>query len=281
MKENILTSSMLEAFRHHLIEQEHSPHTIEKYIRDIRSFYQFLPQEKNVSKEQVIAYKSELTGRYKTTSVNSMLTAVNQLLAFLDWRDCQVRLLKVQRTNFRVEEKELSREEYQKLLRTAQPGNERLWLLMQAICSTGIRVSEHQFITVEAVQQGQVRIRNKGRERLVFIPETLKKPLLKYCRRHQIQSGAIFITRTGKPMNRSNIWSAMKKLCRAAGVDQRKVFPHNLRHLFALTYYRMEKDIVRLADVLGHTSVETTRIYTATSGQEQRRLISRLGLTSA
>ena len=208
-----------------------------------------------------------------------MLAAVNNLLGFLGWHECRVKQLRVQRQSFRQSERELTREEYQRLLRAAQSGkNERLYYLMQVICSTGIRVSEHKFVTVEAIRAGQARVRNKGKERLIFIPKELQKPLLRYCKQHGITSGAVFVTKTGKPMDRSNIWSDMKRLCEAARVDSGKVFPHNLRHLFALTYYRLEKDVVHLADILGHSSVETTRIYTATSGDDQRRVLSRLRL---
>ncbi len=279
MEEKVLSLAGLEAFRRCLVREERSANTVEKYLRDARAFYRFLGEDKRVDKERVIAYKQHLAEHYKTVSANSMLAAVNRLLLFLDWRECQVRLLRVQKRNFRETEKELTKSEYQRLLAAAKSSrNERLWLLMQAICGTGIRVSEHRFITVEAVRQGRAQVRNKGRERVVFFPAPLKKLLLDYCRRQGVGSGPVFVTRSGCPMDRSNIWAEMKRLCESAGVDSGKVFPHNLRHLFAVTYYQLEKDIVRLADVLGHASVETTRIYTATSGLEQKRLISRLGL---
>ena len=276
---HLLTTEKIEAFRTMLIEEERSADTVAKYVRDARAFFCFLPAGKQVGKEAVMAYKRYLTERYKATSVNSMLAAVNNLLGFLGWHECRVKQLRVQRQSFRQSERELTREEYQRLLRAAQGGkNERLYYLMQVICSTGIRVSEHKFVTVEAVRAGQARVRNKGKERLVFIPKELQKPLLRYCKQRGITSGAVFVTKTGEPMDRSNIWSDMKRLCEAARVDSGKVFPHNLRHLFALTYYRLEKDVVHLADILGHSSVETTRIYTATSGDDQRRVLSRLRL---
>ena len=276
---HLLTTEKIEAFRTMLIAEERSADTVAKYVRDARAFFGFLPAGKQVGKEAVMAYKRYLTERYKATSVNSMLAAVNNLLGFLGWHECRVKQLRVQRQSFRQSERELTREEYQRLLRAAQSGkNERLYYLMQVICSTGLRVSEHKFVTVEAIRAGQARVRNKGKERLIFIPKELQKPLLRYCKQHGITSGAVFVTKSGKPLDRSNIWSDMKRLCEAARVDSGKVFPHNLRHLFALTYYRLEKDVVHLADILGHSSVETTRIYTATSGDEQKRVLSKLRL---
>ncbi len=271
-------TGVLEGFRAALTAEERSANTVEKYLRDARAFLRFLGG-RELGKEAVIAYKQRLTEDYRAASANSMLAAVNQLLAFLGRRDCQVKLLRTQRRSFRQADRELTKEEYRRLLAAAERGrNDRLLLLMQTICSTGLRVSEHRFITVEAVRQGHAQVCNKGRTREVFLPAQLKKMLLAYCRARGLERGPVFVTRAGNPLDRSNIWAEMKRLCGSAGVDSRKVFPHNLRHLFAVTYYRQEKDIVRLADVLGHSSVETTRIYTATSGAEQNRLISRLGL---
>lgn len=280
MQENhLLSEAEIGRFAEMLVREERSAVTVKKYVRDARAFLGFLPAGGAVDKETVVAYKRHIAESYKAASVNSMLAAVNHLLTFLGWHECRVRLLKRQRQSFRQSEKELTRAEYQRLLAAARGRkNERLYFLMQTICSTGIRVSEHRFITVEAVREGQACVRNKGKERLVFIPKELQKPLLRYCKQRGVATGPVFVTKTGRPMDRSNIWADMKRLCAAAGVDAGKVYPHNLRHLFALTYYRLQKDIVHLADILGHSSVETTRIYTATSGAEQKRLLSRLGL---
>ncbi|MBC5579995.1 tyrosine-type recombinase/integrase [Anaerofilum sp. BX8] len=279
MNGQLLDIALLESFRDHLVREERSSKTVEKYVRDARAFYFFLPPDKWLTKERVMDYKAHVTENYKTASANSMLVAVNRFLAFLGCGDCQVKLLKVQRANFRHAEKELSKEEYRRLLAAAQnKKNERLYLLMQTLCSTGLRVSEHRFVTAQALREGAVRVRSKGKERVVFLPPELIRQLRDYCARRRISAGPVFVTRTGRVLDRSNIWAEMKRLCLQARVAAQKVFPHNLRHLFALTYYRLKKDIVRLADVLGHSSVETTRIYTATTGREEKRLVSRLGL---
>lgn len=279
MEANILSPRVLKEFRYHLICEERSAHTVEKYTRDAAAFYTFAGPGRAVEKELVIAYKRHLAERYRASSANSMLAAVNGLLDFMGLAECRVRLFRVQREVFRKPERELSKAEYGRLLTAARAKkNERLYLLMQTLCSTGLRVSEHQFVTVEALRRGEARICNKGKERIVFLPKELTRLLLAYCRRAGIGSGAVFVTRSGRPLDRSNIWTAMKKLCRDAGVEPQKVYPHNLRHLFAVTYYQLEKDVMRLADILGHSSVETTRVYTATSGSEQKRLLSRLGL---
>lgn len=276
---NVLTETCVVNFRKYLVEEERAALTVEKYMRDIGSFVSFLPADKIVTKEMVLQYKQELAGRFKATSANSMLVALNSFFAYVNWPECKVKLFKVQRKTFRSQEQELSREEYIRLVQAAKmKSNERLYYLIQTICSTGIRVSEHQFITVEALKKGKARIINKGKEREVILPRELCVVLQQYCKKKSITSGAVFVTRTGKPMNRCNIWSEMKALCEIACVDADKVFPHNLRHLFAVTYYQLDRDIVHLADILGHASVETTRIYTATSGTEQVRTLSRMRL---
>lgn len=279
MTEKILTEEMMEAFETYLTEEERSKATIEKYRRDIRAFYNWLPEEKEITKECMMKYKQMLSEKYKAASTNSMLVALNNLFSFLVWPECRVRLLKLQRKSFRELDKELNRSEYQRLVQAARnQQNERLDLIMQTICSTGIRVSEHQFITVEALKKGRVSIINKGKERTVFLPPKLLGLLTKYCKKRKITSGPIFITKSGKPLNRSNIWSEMKRLCLVAKVSPEKVYPHNLRHLFALSFYQLEKDIVHLADILGHTSIETTRIYTLTSSMEQAKKLNMLKL---
>ncbi|MBT9778285.1 tyrosine-type recombinase/integrase [Clostridium sp. MCC353] len=279
MTERLLTEEMMAAFETYLIEEERSKATVEKYKRDIRAFYNWLPDEKLVTKECMMTYKQFLSEKYKAASTNSMLVALNNLWSYLTWPECRVRLLKLQRKSFRELDKELNRNEYQRLVQAARTRrNERLDLLIQTICSTGIRVSEHRYITVETLEKGRARIVNKGKERTVFLPPKLCVILQRYCRKRGIVNGPVFITKGGKPLNRSNIWAEMKKLCLSAQVSREKVFPHNLRHLFALSFYQLEKDIVRLADILGHASIETTRIYTMTSSVEQVKKLNQLRL---
>ena len=279
MTERKLTEEMMTAFETYLIEEERSKATVEKYRRDIRAFYNWLPDDKLVTKECVMRYKQFLSEKYKAASTNSMLVALNNLWSYLAWPECRVRLLKLQRKSFRELDKELNRKEYQRLVQAARTSrNERLDLLIQTICSTGIRVSEHRYITVETLEKGRACIVNKGKERTVFLPPKLCGILQKYCKKRGIAAGPVFITKSGKPLNRSNIWAEMKKLCLLAQVSQDKVFPHNLRHLFALSFYQLEKDIVRLADILGHASIETTRIYTMTSSVEQVKRLNQLRL---
>ena len=212
-------------------------------------------------------------------SVNSVLSSLNSFFDYNEWYGCKVKPLKIQKQIFASKDKELSKAEYERLLDAARSGkNERLYLLMQTICSTGIRVSEVRFVTAEAVKNGVASINCKGKLRQVFLPKVLCRILTQYMKKKKITSGPVFVSRTGKPLDRSNIWSDMKKLCEHAGVSKDKVFPHNLRHLFARTYYSLQKDIVRLADILGHSSVNTTRIYTMETGEVHRRQIEKLGL---
>ncbi|MBU5678993.1 tyrosine-type recombinase/integrase [Blautia sp. MSJ-9] len=262
----------------YLKEQERSNATIQKYAHDLYSLLEFL-QDRVISKSLLINWKQELIARYAPASVNAMLAAVNGYLRFMGWMELTVKPLKIQRSLFLEEERELTREEYIRLVKAAQAKeNERLALVIQTICATGIRVSELKFITVEAVQSGRAEIANKGKRRVVFLPDQLRKVLKKYIRNQKKTAGAVFTTRTGKPLDRSNIWRDMKKLCESAGVSEKKVFPHNLRHLFARTFYSIEKDLSRLADILGHTNLTTTRIYTAESGAVHARQMERLGL---
>jgi integrase/recombinase XerD len=266
-------------FRNYLLEEERSAATIEKYGRDVLSFLSWLSDREEISKEVVVGYKQAIIGKYKTTSANSMLVSVNRFLDFIGKKDCQVKLFKIQRNPFRKKDKELTKEEYNRLILAAKAkSSSRLFLMIQAICSTGIRVSEHRFITREALERGRITIYNKGKERVVFLPKKLKKCLLQYCRQNGIYSGPVFVTKSGTPVNRCNVWAEMKALCKEAGVSPEKVFPHNLRHLFAVTYYRMQKDIVHLADILGHSNIEYTRIYTFTSEEEHARVLSRMCL---
>ena len=263
----------IHAFREYLIQEEKGELTVEKYTQDARRFLCWLGN-RELTKQEVLVYKSELISRYVITSVNSKLSSVNCFLKYIGREDFCVKTVKQQRRTFLSEEKELSKEEYSRLVEAAKK-KPRLCLLMQTICSTGIRVSEHRFITVEAAKNGYANVRLNGKSRIVFLPSKLCKLLLKYAKTQKIRSGSIFITSRGQPMNRSNIWAEMKKLCHTAKVSREKVFPHNLRHLFARTYYSLEKDIVRLADILGHSSINTTRIYTMESGWVHRRQIKK------
>ncbi len=260
MQRRILTSEAIDCFKKNLREEEKSENTIEKYLRDVRAFAAYLGGAA-VTKETVIAYKGRLLAEnYAVRSINSMLASLNSLFSFLGWTDCRVKFIKLQRQIYCPEEKELTKAEYMRLVNTAkQKGNERLNLILQTICGTGIRVSELQFITVEAVQCGKAVVALKGKTRPVFIVKELQKKLLRYAAEQNIQSGFIFITRTGKPMSRTNIWREMKGLCEQAGVNPQKVFPHNLRHLFARVFYGIEKDIAKLADSV--TAVSTPQEF--------------------
>ena len=273
-----ITTEMIEAFGQHLINEERAQATVGKYLHDVGEFRQWLG-DREFGKPEVVAYKACLCQRYAPASVNAALSSLNSFFSFMEWYDLRVKNLKIQRQIFASEDRELTKGEYDRLLQAAkQKKNERLYLLMQTICSTGIRVSEVRDITVEAVGRGVAEINCKGKRRQVFLPSQLCRILKRYIRERNIKSGSVFVTRSGNPLDRSNIWSDMKKLCRAANVSEGKVFPHNLRHLFARTYYSLQKDVVRLADILGHSSVNTTRIYTMESGETHRRQIQKLGL---
>ncbi|MCI8611936.1 MAG: tyrosine-type recombinase/integrase [Clostridiales bacterium] len=279
MKGRILTSEAIQDFEKHLREEEKSENTIEKYIRDVQAFMTFADNEE-IRKDIVIDYKNKLISEnYAIRSINSMLASLNSLFAFLGWVDCKVKSIKLQRQIYCPEEKELTKAEYTRLVNTAkQKGNERLNLILQTICGTGIRVSELQYITVESAKSGEATVSLKGKTRTVFIIKDLKQKLLRYAAEQKIESGMIFITRIGKPMSRTNIWREMKSLCEQAGVNPQKVFPHNLRHLFARTFYSIEKDIAKLADILGHSSINTTRIYIISTGNEHRRRMENMRL---
>ena len=279
MKGRFLTEKEIAAFTVYLKSDEKSENTIEKYIRDVRSF-SIYTHGMEITKEKVIAYKNKLLSEnYATRSINSMLASLNGLFSFLSWCDLKVKSIKLQQQIYCPEEKELSKAEYMRLVNTAkQRGNERLNLILQTICGTGIRVSELQFITVEAVKSGNAVVSLKGKTRSVFLISNLQKKLLRYAAEQKITTGAIFITRNGKPMSRTNIWREMKNLCVQAGVNPQKVFPHNLRHLFARTFYGIEKDIAKLADILGHSSINTTRIYIITTGNEHRQRMEKMRL---
>ena len=278
MKGRIITAKTIAEFKEHLILEERSTVTVEKYIRDVKAFSTYT-QNTAVTKETVIAYKKHLQETYAVRSVNSMLASINVLFSFLGWHDLRVKSLKLQQQVFCPEEKELTKAEYTRLCRTAErKHNERLNLILQTICGTGIRVSELQFITVESVKQGEAVVNCKAKTRSVFIVKELKQKLLCYAAEQGIKSGMIFVTRTGKPISRTNIWREMKALCEEANVNPQKVFPHNLRHLFARVFYGIEKDIAKLADILGHSSINTTRIYIISTGTEHRRRMENMRL---
>ena len=278
MKEYILSVKKITEFQEYLYQEEKSDNTREKYIRDVTAFLGFC--NGTITKETVIAYKQHLIDEnYAVRSINSMLASINSLFAFLGWQELRVKSLKVQQQVFCPEEKELTKAEYARLCRTAErKHNERLCLILQTICGTGIRVSELPFITAEAVRRGEATVSLKGKTRTVFLVRDLQKKLLRYIREQKISTGAVFVTRTGKPMSRTNIWREMKKLCLEAEVSPEKVFPHNLRHLFARVFYGIEKDIAKLADILGHSSINTTRIYIISTGTEHRRRMEQMRL---
>ena len=269
---------ILQEFELYLRNEERSKATIEKYMRDVRCFVGFIGSTE-VSKQSVVDYKNKLGNSYAVASANSMIAALNSFLRFCGWHDLCVKQFRVQRQAYCSEEKELTRAEYLRLLEAAnKKHNERLNLIIQTICGTGIRVSELQYITVEALHKGEAVVNCKGKNRRIFIVPELKKKLLRYVKEQKISSGAVFITRNGKPVSRNNIWKEMKSLCEQARVAPSKVFPHNLRHLFARTFYGIEKDIAKLADILGHASINTTRIYIVTTGAEHKRKMEHMRL---
>lgn len=278
MEGRVITAKMIAGFREHLILEERSVATIQKYIRDVNAFMAYA-QNSAITKETVIAYKKYLQENYAVRSVNSMLASVNSFFSFFGWNDLKVKSLKLQHQVFCPEERELTKAEYTRLCRTAErKHNERLNLILQTICGTGIRVSELQYITVEAVKHGEAVVNCKAKTRSVFIVKELRQKLLRYAAEQNTKSGMIFVTRTGKPISRTNIWREMKALCIEADVNPQKVFPHNLRHLFARVFYGIEKDIAKLADILGHSSINTTRIYIISTGIEHRRRMENMHL---
>ena len=273
-----ITDKIIEKFRKYLIDEEKSVATLEKYIRDITAFRVWLGS-RQLCKAKVMEYKEYLIGSYAPASVNSILSSLNSFFDYNNEYGLKVKTLRIQKQIFAKDEKELTKAEYGRLLTAAKAeGNQKLYLLMQTICATGIRVSELKYVTLEALKSGRADVNMKGKLRVIIIPKDLCKMLKKYAYEQRITSGSIFVTKTGRPLDRTNIWKLMKSLCESAGVDKAKVFPHNLRHLFARTFYSIEKDIVRLADILGHSSVNTTRIYTMETLNICRNQVQRLGL---
>lgn len=281
MSGHILTMNQLVLFQQHLAGEERERSTIEKYMREVRLFQTWLT-ERPVTTKIVACWKNHLrTEGYKPETINSKLSALNKFFGFMGWSECHMKYLKIQRKLFRGTEKELTKEEYIRLLETANRGGKaRLALLIEAICATGIRVSEVKYITAEAVEQGRAEVALKGKIRTILLPGKLCRKLQKYAKKQKITSGELFLTRSGKGISRRQIWAEMKALCREADVAPSKVFPHNLRHLFARTFYRACRDVAKLADVLGHSSIETTRIYLISTGVEHARQLERLGLIS-
>ena len=274
-----LTDSIINEFKGYLIDNDKSGYTVEKYIRDVVKLKEYAG-DCEIVKETAGEYKNYLLRRgYSVRSINSMLSSVNALFEFLDRNDLKVKTIKMQRSVYCPEDKELTRAEYQRLCTAAKmKKNNRLELIIETVCSTGIRIGELKYITVESAKRGEAVVTLKGKTRYVFIPKELKRKLLRYASEQNIKSGMIFITRTGKAVNRTNVWRDMKNLCKDAGVKPEKVFPHNLRHLFARTFYNIDKDIAKLADILGHSSIDTTRIYIISTGAEHRRLIEKMKL---
>ena len=277
MDVRIITKETVERFTCYLVHEEKSEATCEKYVRDVQRFQRFAG-EKSITKELVAAYKKScLEKGYAVRSINSMLASINSMLNFLGWSDCKVKNIRFQRQTYCTEDKELTKTEYLRLLE-ASKFDMQMNLILQSLGGTGIRVSEIRYFTVEAVRRGEITIHCKNKTRTIIVPGKLKKLLLAFARKRAITSGAIFVSRSGRPLDRSNIWRRMKRLCERANVKATKIFPHNLRKLFARTFYSMEKDIAKLADLLGHSSINTTRIYIIVTGMEHRRKMERLGL---
>ena len=276
---HIVTPQRLAAFRAHLVEEERSAATVEKYLRDVRAFSAFL-EGRPATGELSAAWKAHLAAEgYAAASINAKIAAVNHFFACAGWGDLHIRPLRCQRQFFRDERRELTRAEYDRLVEAARSaGQERLALLMEAVCATGIRVSEVRYLTIQAARRGRAEIAMKGKVRAILLPGKLCRKLLKYARKQNIASGEIFLTRGGASLSRKQIWAEMKALCGRAGVSPAKVFPHNLRHLFARAFYKVSRDVAKLADVLGHSSIETTRIYLASTGAEHIRTLERLHL---
>ena len=279
METRTMTLEQIENYGKTLRLEERCGATAQKYIGAVTAFFGFLPEGKAVTRELALAWKAEISAKNAASTVNVMLSAVNRFFAFMSWDDIRMKRLKTQRRIFRDRDRELSKAEYLRLLDAARRrGNPRLYYLTQTLAATGIRVSELRFITVEALRNGSAVVDCKGKRRVILIPKNLRKKLMDYCKEANIVSDSVFVTRNGKPLNRSNIWKELQRLCEAARIDRRKVFPHNFRHLFAVSFYRMEKDIAKLADLLGHASVNTTRIYIMESGEEHERQMEKLGL---
>ena len=274
-----MTEEQITAYGANLHMEERCEATVQKYVGAVMALFRFLPPEKTVTRELLLAWKAEISAKFSASGANVMISAVNRFCAFMSWSDLRVKQIKVQRRIFRDRDRELTKAEYMRLLNAARAkGNPRLYWLMQTLASTGIRVSELRFVSVESLHSGRAVVDCKSKQRVIMIPQKLREKLLAYCDETGVKSGPVFVTKNGRPLNRSNIWKELQGLCAAARVDARKVFPHNFRHLFAVTFYRAEKDIAKLADLLGHASINTTRIYIMESGAEHERRMEKLGL---
>ena len=274
-----MTSEQMQSYAEHLRMEECSESTVRKYDHALEALYGWLLEDKSVTKERLLAWKAEISEKNAASTVNVMISALNSFFAFMSWDNLRMKQVKTQRRIYRDKDRELTKEEYMRLLNAARnKGNLRLYYLMQTLGSTGIRISELRFITAQALREGSAVVDCKGKRRVILIPKKLRKKLLAYCEKANVTSGPVFVTKNGKPLNRSNVWKELQRLCNDAGVERGKVFPHNFRHLFAVTFYRMEKDIAKLADLLGHASVNTTRIYIMESGAEHERQLEKLGL---
>lgn len=279
-KETYMTAryqTLIEKWQYALFEEEKSQMTIAKYVRDVSHLIEYL-QGKELTKEGLIHYKAELLqSNYTPSSINSMLSAINNFLEYIRRPDLKLKRLKTQKELFCNEKKQLTKAEYRRLFAVAKD-NRRLQLIMETLASTGIRISELKYFTVERVKAGEINVKCKNKIRKIFIPHKLCRMLRKYARQRGITRGMIFVTRTGKPLDRSNIWKELKQLGDKAKVELSKIYPHALRKLFARTYYNMERDVAKLADLLGHSSVDTTRIYIMSTGQEHKKSLEQLGL---
>ncbi len=279
MDEKIIDEEKIISFKSYLENEEKSLATIEKYVRDIRQFAKFL-KNTSVTKRKVLCYKNNLIDSgYAIRSINSVIASINSFFTCFEWEELKIKALKMQKEIFLSEKRELTKSEYMRLVNAAEKnGNERLSLLFQTICATGIRVSELKYVTVSAVTEGQTEVNCKAKSRVIFFVKALRKKLLRYIKKNNISEGPVFVTKNKKPMDRTNIWREMKGICKIAGVDEEKVYPHNLRHLFARMFYSIEKDIVKLADILGHSNINTTRIYTMSTGKEHCKKLERMNL---
>ena len=274
-----LTEREFDQFEDYLRHDEREESTIEAYLRSLTRFAEWA-DGRAVTKELAMEWKSALSeSGYRPISVNAMLAAVNKFFTCMGLEDCKVKYLKLQRQMFRKSEKDLSKEEYQRLVQAAhEKGDLRMELILETICATGIRVGELKYITLETVRAGVAEIALKGKIRTILLPHRLCRKLQKYAKQQKIASGKIFLTQDGLPVSRQYVWTRMKALCEPAGVERTKAFPHNLRSLFARSFYGSCHDVVRLADVLGHSSIETTRIYLMSTGKEYLRQLDKLGL---
>lgn len=271
-------TAKLYEFEIYLYEEERSVNTVKKYVRDVKLFLEFL-EDKELSKQCLLGFKEELIKKYASSSVNSMIASINKFLCFIQMKTLKLKPIKVQKEIFANPKTELTENEYRRLLRVAKNlKNDRIYFIIQTICMTGTRVSELEYITTNSLDIGRTTVRCKGKQRVVLIPKELRKILKSYCKEHNITDGMVFQTKNGKSIDRSNIWKMMKRLCRLAGVLESKVFPHNLRHLFARVYYKIEKDISKLADILGHSNINTTRLYIMETGKLHERQINKLSL---